>query len=133
MTVESPIFTRKLKILPKVPTESESKAWTENEKINKENSTGKIFIESGYYELETFLPKNENTNKSDRLNHVVAKTSANDVKVRQIYTDGFGGISVYKNVNDISVNKKRKSFHLKDCCPWTTPWILLTNSMVQVR
>lgn len=133
MTVESPIFVRKLKILPKVPAESESKAWTANEKIIKENSSENVFNASGYYELETFLPKNKNTNKSDRLNHVVVKTSVNDVKVRQTYADGFGGISVYKKFNDLSVNKNRKSFHLKDCCPWTTPWILLTNSMLQVR
>lgn len=132
MTVESPIFTRKLKILPKVPAESESQAWTTNEKIKKENSAENVSNASGYYELETFLPVNENTRKSDRLNHVVV-TSVNDVKVRQLYTDGFGGIGVYKKFNDLSVNKKRKSFHLKDCCPWTTPWILLTNSMVQVR
>lgn len=134
MTVESPIFARKLKILPKVPTQCESTAWTANEKINKENSSENIFNASGYYELETFLPKNQNTNKTDRLNHVVVKTSVNDVKVRHIYTDGFGGISVLsKKFNDLSVNKNRKSFHLKDCCPWTTPWILLTNSMLQVR
>lgn len=136
MTVESPIFTRKLKILPKVPkvpTESESNAWTANEKTNKENSTENILNASGYYELETFLPTNENRSKSNRLNHVVVKTSVNDVKVRQICTDGFGGISVYKKFNDRSVNKNSKSFHLSECCPWTTPWILLTNSMVQVR
>lgn len=131
MTVESPIFTRNLKILPKVPTDSESKAWTVNEK-NKENSSENILNASGYYELETFLPKNENS-KSNRLNHVVVKTSANDVKVRQICTDGFGGMNVYKNFNDRSVNKNHESFHLNECCPWTTPWILLTNSMVQVR
>lgn len=134
MTVESPIFSRKLKILPKVDAESESKAWTENEKINAENSTENIRNASGYYELETFLPTNTvNTHKSDRLNHVVVKTSVNDVKVRQLYTDGFGGFAIYKKFNDLSVNKNRKSFHLNNCCPWTTPWILLTNSMVQVR
>lgn len=136
MTVESPIFSRKLKILPKVSAESDSNAWTENEQSTKENSeTETVSNASGYYELETFLPANNvNKTKSSRLNHVVAKTSANtDVKVRQLYADGFGGFAVYKKFNDLSVNKKRKSFHLKDCCPWTTPWILLTNSMVQVR
>ncbi len=133
MTVESPIFTRKLKILPKSHVESESNAWTTNEKFQKENSSENVSNASGYYELETFLPINVNTSNSDRLNHVVVKTSVNDVKVRQLYTDGFGGIGVYKKFNDLSVNKNRKSFHLKDCCPWTTPWILLTNSMVQVR
>lgn len=134
MTVESPIFTRNLKILPKIPAESESKAWTANEKLDNENPSENTSNASGYYELETFLPETNYTRKSDRLNRVVAKTSANDAKVRrQIYTtDGFGGISVYKKSNDLTVNKNRKSFHLKDCCPWTTPWILLTNSMVQV-
>ncbi|KAG4073431.1 hypothetical protein HA402_000655 [Bradysia odoriphaga] len=132
MTVESPIFTRKLKILPKVSTESESKAWTTNEKINRENSCETISNASGYYELETFLPTVVKTGKSDGVNHSVVKTSVNDVKVRQLYTDGFGGINVYKKFNDLAVNKKRKSFRLRDCCPWTTPWILLTNSMVQI-
>lgn len=134
MTVESPIFTRKLKILPKLSTDTESKAWTANEKICTENSCETISNASGYYELETFLPTVLKTGKSNRANRSVVKTSVNDdvVKVRQLYADGFGGINVYKKFNDSAVNKKRKSFRFKDCCPWTTPWILLTNSMVQV-
>ncbi|KAJ6646357.1 Protein rhomboid, partial [Pseudolycoriella hygida] len=133
MTVESPIFTRKLKILPKVPAESESQAWSVNEKNHNESSSEIILNASGYYELETFIQNNDNTNETDRLNRAVVKTSVNDVKVRrQTYSDGFGGIGVYKKFNDSSVNKNRKSFHLKQCCPWATPWILLTNSMLQV-
>lgn len=134
MTVESPIFTKKLKILPKVAGESESNAWTENEKNSKENSSENVFNASGYYELETFLPHSQKVTKPNRLSDVgVVKTSANDLKVRQICADGFGGISVYSKFNDKTVNKNRNFFYLNECCPWTTPWILLMNSMVQVR